>query len=87
MQAWMSLPWSDDDLSNEKKFGNISARLYYHIGESVNTPFGSGILRQVFGQFAGIAVQKDGRTKLLKIPVWEVKPVFKNGKGEDYHVL
>jgi hypothetical protein len=32
-------------------------------------------------------VQKDGRTKLLKIPVWEVRPVFKNGKGEDDHVL
>jgi len=80
-------PWSADDISNEEKFGSISARLYYHIGENVDTPFGYGILRQVFGRIAGVAVQKGGRTKLIKIPMGDILPEFKNGKGETDCVL
>jgi hypothetical protein len=65
--------WPAECYRSEAKFGTQEARLYPLLNQTVRTPRGSGLLRQVFGGRAAVRL-KDAPDPIYFLDPSEVRP-------------
>lgn len=58
--------WPPESLDSERRFDHPAARLYPLIGKRVRTPFGTGMLHQVFADRAAVELESaPGKLKII----------------------